>query len=160
MHGSAADVEQIALPLALAAAEQVAKHQGDRDALPAGCRAEIALRLVGHIEIFEGALVHYCRIEQPIHGTLTVNPDQVRAASTAAPIEDVLAIAFASLSPATRDELLESIPADYAAGNLLPDPALSASIEHMLKRMRQSKTQHVRGSVRFEPAAGNTAEAA
>jgi hypothetical protein len=125
-----------------AALESIAKKQCRRDALAAGAKYDVALKMAGQI----GG--ESCVFQAEAH--VVVNHDGVRLASQAPPIPQLTAYLLGLLPKAKRENVMRKLPEIFAAAdNRLPDvnAGLVDAAQKMLDRLRSKIQQHVHGSI-------------
>ena len=119
-----------------------AKH-GRRELLQAGCTHMVKARVKAEID---GTPLDPFVIE----ATLGIAPDKTQSRSTAAPVESVVGFLLEQLSKKKREELLRSLPEQYAAADCQLPEISGARIEEargLLGRLRSSTESTVRGDV-------------
>lgn len=117
-----------------------AKH-GRRELLQAGCTHLVKARVKAEIDGFP--LDPFS-----IEATLAIGHDKTQSRSTAAPVEGVVGYLLDQLSKKKRDELLRSLPEQYAAAGCQLPEISGARIEEargLLGRLRSSTESTVRG---------------
>lgn len=140
---SEARVEDRQRAIVMTALGKVGAKHGRRELLEAGCSHAVKARVKAEIDGFP--------IEPfSIDATLGIGPDKTQSKSTAAPVECVVGYLLEQLSKKKREELLRSLPEQYAAAGCQLPEISGARIEEargLLGRLRSSTESTVRGDV-------------
>lgn len=148
---SSAEVKAERENILFAALAKAGDKRFERDQLEAGTRHEIDVTIAGEI--------NGKPVDVPLIGALTIDHDQSRASSKAAPTDEVLALIIGAYVP-EKDHA--KLFATFAA--VWPKradhqglDALKERCGELLKKLRDSETTTIRGTVRFTPAATEAA---
>ncbi len=131
--------------IAWAALEKVAQKQKCCDRLPEGTQHSVNLRIEGEVDGQP--------FERQIMSLLSIGHGQTRSSSVNPQVPELIAWILGKLNRATRNRILMDVPEDFAANdNCIPESSevLVSEVEHMLQRLRKTKTVDARGSVRCE----------
>jgi hypothetical protein len=127
----------------LACAAKIASGEAVRDDIPDGYTAS-------GVEVMIAAKIGGQVYREQFLADINVGHASVRASSVNPDMGQVLGLILSKLNTATRDKILADLPAEFAAnGCELPevDAGIAEAAAAMLKKMRASKSQDVRGSV-------------
>ncbi len=128
-----------------AALEKIGHKQMEPNELEQGSSHEVALHIRGNVDGQP--------FEQQVNSILSIGFEQEKASSVNPQVPQLIALILSKLNRATRNRILSDIPTEFCDNeNSLPEtsPVLVDEVEHMLKRLRRSKTVHARGPVRCE----------
>jgi hypothetical protein len=102
------------------------------------------------VEVLIVAKIEGAIFREQYTADINVGHASVRASSVNPDMSQVLGLILSKLNEQTREAILRDLPAEFAAnGCELPevDAAIAEAASGMLKKMRASKSQDVRGSV-------------
>jgi hypothetical protein len=128
-----------------AALEKIGHKQMQPKELEQGSSHEVSLHIQGNVDGEP--------FDQKISSILSVGFEQTKSSSVNPQVPQLIALILSKLNRATRNRILSDIPTEFCDNeNQLPDisPVLVDEVEHMLKRLRRSKTVQARGPVRCE----------
>lgn len=128
-----------------AALEKIGHKQMKPSELEQGSSHEVSLHIRGNVDGQP--------FEQQINSILSIGFEQTKASSVNPQLPQLIALILSKLNRATRNRILSDIPTEFCDNeNSLPEtsPVLVDEVEHMLKRLRRSKTVQARGPVRCE----------
>lgn len=128
-----------------AALEKIGHKQMKPEELEQGSTHEVSLHIRGNVD---GQA-----FEQEINSILSIGFEHQKSSSVNPQVPQLIALILSKLNRATRNRILSDIPTEFCENsNCLPEtsPVLVDEVEHMLKRLRRSKTVHARGPVRCE----------
>lgn len=128
-----------------AALEKIGHKQMEPQELTQGSSHEVSLQIRG--------TVNGQPFEQTVNSILSVGFEQTKSSSVNPQVPQLIALILSKLNRATRNRILSDIPLEFGENeNCLPEasPVLVDEVEHMLKRLRRSKTVQARGPVRCE----------
>lgn len=128
-----------------AALEKIGHKQMKPEELEQGSSHEVTMSIRGNVDGHP--------FEQQISSILSIGFEHTKSSSVNPQVPQLIALILSKLNRATRNRILSDIPAEFCENdNQLPETSLVLldEVEHMLKRLRQSKTVQARGPVRCE----------
>ena len=121
---------------------KIGEKESSRDDIPDG--------LSGKVELLIAARINGKVIQETFDATINVGHSSQRASSVNPQPAALLALVLSKLNTATREKILNELPADFVAnGNAIPEVAkdLTDAADNLLSKLRASKPQTVRGNV-------------
>jgi hypothetical protein len=140
-----APVSETAQAVAIEALARLLGKAGNRDAIADGTTAAVKFQLAATVDL--GSRVE--TLVRTGQATLTVGHETTRASSTTPDVAGLVGYLLDQLGPKARAAALAGLPVYFAANGELPavSEARAAEAEILLKGLRASKPQTVRGAV-------------
>ncbi len=129
---------------------KIADKEISRDDIPDG--------FSGKVELLIAARINGKIIQEVFDSTISVGHASQRASTVTPQPAALLALVLSKLNTATREKILNELPADFVAnGNAMPEPSpeLTAEAEGLLAKLRANKPQTVRGNVSVKHVKGD-----
>lgn len=128
-----------------AALEKIGNKQMKPKELCQGSTHEVRLQIRGTVDGEP--------FDQLINSIVSIGYEQTKSSSVNPQVPELIAFILGKLNRATRSRILADIPEEFVENDRkVPEssPILVDEVEHMLSRLRRSKTVTARGPVRCE----------